>query len=73
MDVLKGQLRVLSKKFSLENIGMLYEFPNYVSNIGSMLGIPYATMQQRVNELVRANLKGSYSSLEKLSRRPIHM
>jgi len=59
MDVLKGQLRVLSKKFSLENIGMLYESSNYVSNIGSMLGIPYATTQQRVNELVRANLKGS--------------
>ena len=73
MDVLKGQLRVLSKKYSLEIIGLLYESPNYVSNIASILGIPYATTQQRVNELVRAKILESYSSLEELSKRPVRM
>ena len=73
VDPLREQLRVLSKKYSLEIIGLLYESPNYVSNISSLLGLPYATTQQRVNELVRANILESYNSLEKLSRRPVRM
>jgi len=66
------KLRVLSKKYSLEIISALFKGgKKYVSQLGDELSMPYATIQQRIDELEMAGLIKSTETLHPLSKRPI--
>jgi len=66
------RLRVLSKRHSMEILSVLFiGGKKYVSQLGEELGLPYATIQQRINELEGAGLVKCSESLHPLSKRPI--
>jgi predicted transcriptional regulator len=68
----RRKLKVLSKKYSLEILCALFKGgKKYVSQLGEELGIPYTTIQQRVNELESVGLIKSSETLHLVSRRPI--
>jgi predicted transcriptional regulator len=68
----RRKLKVLSKKYSLEILSALFKGgKKYVSQLGEELGIPYTTIQQRVNELESVGLIKSSETLHLVSRRPI--
>jgi|GEM_PF-2615101 len=68
----RRKLRVLSKKYTMEILSSLFKGgKKYVSQLGDELGIPYATVQQRINELEMAGFVKSSETLHLVSRRPI--
>lgn len=71
MDKLRDQLKVLSKRHSLEMISILLDGPRYISQISGELGIPYTTVQQRVAELERAGFIEVAPSIDEASKRAI--
>ncbi|RJS88426.1 ArsR family transcriptional regulator [Candidatus Bathyarchaeota archaeon] len=68
----RRKLRALSKKHSLEIVATLFKGgKKYASQLSKELGLPYTTVQQRINELEAAGLVRCTSTLHPLSRRPI--
>lgn len=71
MEGLREQLKVLSKRHSMEIIGALLERPRYISQIAAEMGIPYTTAQQRVTELERVGLIEVVNWVDEASKRAI--
>lgn len=71
MDDIRGQLRALSKRHSLEMISILLDGPKHISQISDELGIPYTTAQQRVAELERVGLLNVIPDVDEASMRAI--
>jgi len=71
LDRLREQLRVLSKRHSMEIIGVLLDGPMYISQIAAEMGIPYTTAQQRVAELERANIIEVAAGVDEASKRAV--
>ena len=71
MENLRKQLKVLSKRHSLELISRLFERPRYVSQLSEETGIPYTTVQQRVAELERAGIVEINPGVDESSKRAI--
>ena len=67
------QLKVLSKRHSLELIRLLFEDQKYVSQISEETGIPYTTVQQRVAELERAGIVEVKAGVDEASKRAIKL
>ena len=71
-EYLRRKLRTLSKKYSMEIISTLFRGDKkYVSQLSKELYMPYATVQQRVNELENMGLVKCFKTLDLTSRRPI--
>jgi len=51
LEALRERLRILGKRYSMEIIALLSEGPRYISQLSEELGVPYATIQNRVVEL----------------------
>lgn len=68
---LRNQLRVLSKRHSMEIIGALLDGPRYISQMAGELGIPYTTAQQRVVEFERAGLVDVVDAVDEASKRAV--
>ena len=73
MEGLREQLKVLSKRHSLELVNLLLDGPRYISQISEDLKLPYTTAQQRVSELERAVLVDVISSVDEASKRAIRL
>lgn len=73
MEGLRKQLRVLSKRHSMEVLGSIVEGPKYISQISEELRIPFATAQQRVMELERAGLVEVVDRVDEASKRAVRM
>lgn len=71
MESLRYQLKVLSKRHSMEIIEALIDGPRYISQIAAEMGIPYTTAQQRVTELERAGLIKVVDEVDEASKRAI--
>ena len=71
MERLRDQLRVLSKRHSMEIIGALLDGPRYISQIAAEMGIPYTTAQQRVAELERTGLIEVADKVDEASKRAV--
>lgn len=71
MERLRDQLRVLSKRHSMEIIGALLEESRYISQIAAEIGIPYTTAQHRVAELKRAGLIEVVDKVDEASKRAV--
>jgi len=71
MEGLRHQLKVLSKRHSMEIIGGLLDGPRYISQIAEEIGIPYTTAQQRVTELERTGLIEVVDGVDEASKRAI--
>ncbi len=71
MERLRDQLKVLSKRHSMEIIGALLEETRYISQIAEEMDIPYTTAQQRVAELERAGLIEVVDKVDESSKRAI--
>ena len=71
MERIRDQLRVLSKRHSMEIIGALLEGARYISQIAAEMGIPYTTAQQRVAELERAGLIEVVNKVDETSKRAV--
>jgi len=71
VEQLRDQLRVLSKRHSMEIIGALLDGPRYISQIAAEMGIPYTTAQQRVAELERASLIEVADRVDEASKRAV--
>jgi len=71
MEELRYQLKVLSKRHSMEIIGELLDGPKYISQIAVEMGIPYTTAQQRVTELERAGLIEVVDEVDEASKRAV--
>ena len=71
MERIRDQLRVLSKRHSMEIIGALLEGARYISQIAVEMGIPYTTAQQRVAELERAGLIEIVDRVDEASKRAV--
>ena len=67
------QLKVLSKRHSLELIRLLFEDQKYVSQISKETGIPYTTVQQRVSELERVGIVEVEAGVDEASKRAIKL
>jgi len=73
MEGLRKQLRVLSKRHSMEVLRSIIEGPKYISQISEEMGIPFATAQQRVMELERAGLVEVVDRVDEASKRAVRM
>ena len=73
MENIRMQLKVLSKRHSLELIRLLFEDQKYVSQISEETGIPYTTVQQRVAELERAGIVEVEARVDEASKRAIKL
>ncbi len=71
MEDIRGQLKALSKRHSLEMISVLLDGPKHISQLSNDLGIPYTTTQQRVSELERAGLLNVVPDVDEASKRAI--
>lgn len=71
VERIRGQLRVLSKRHSMEIIGALLDGPRYISRLAAEMGVPYTTMQQRVAELERAGLVSVNDGVDETSKRAV--
>jgi len=71
VEGLRHQLKVLSKRHSMEIIGALLNGPRYISQIAAEIGIPYTTAQQRVTELERTGLIEIVDGVDDASKRAI--
>lgn len=71
MERLRKQLRILSKRHSMEIIGALLDGPMYISQIAEEMEIPYTTAQQRVAELERAGLIEVVDKVDEASKRAV--
>lgn len=71
MERLKDQLKILSKRHTMELIKALLDGPKYISQLSEELGMPYTTAQQRVAELERAALVEIEASVDEASKRAI--
>jgi len=71
VDDIRGQLRALSKRHSLEMISTLLDGPKHISQLSNDLGIPYTTAQQRVAELEREGLLNVIPGVDDASKRAI--
>lgn len=71
MERLRDQLRVLSKRHSMEIIGALLDGPRYISQIAEEMGVPYTTAQQRVAALKRAGLIEVANKVDEASKRAV--
>lgn len=71
LERLRAQLKVLSKRHTMEIVGLLLEGPRYISQLAEELGVPYTTAQQRVAELRRTGLIEVVDSVDEASKRAI--
>ena len=71
MEIIRDQLKVLSKRHSLELICLLFEKQKYISQLSGETGIPYTTVQQRVVELERAGIVEVEAGVDEASKRAI--
>jgi DNA-binding Lrp family transcriptional regulator len=71
MERLKDQLKILSKRHTMELIKALLDGPQYISQLSEELGMPYTTAQQRVAELERAALVEIEASVDEASKRAV--
>lgn len=71
VERLRDQLRVLSKRHSMEIIGALLDGPRYISQIAEEMGVPYTTAQQRVAALKRAGLIEVANKVDEASKRAV--
>ncbi len=68
---IRGQLKALSKRHSLEMISILLDGPKHIAQLSNELGIPYTTAQQRVAELERVGLLNVIPDVDEASKRAI--
>jgi len=64
--------KVLRKKYSIEIIAALFERDGkYITQLSEERGIPYTTIEQRINELEAAGLVKCSETLHAVMKRPI--
>jgi len=73
LEKIREQLKILSKRHSLQIVSMLLEGPRYITQISEELGVPYTTTQQRVAELEWADLVEVESSIDEASKRGVRL
>ena len=73
MEALRERLRVLGKRYSMEIIALLSEGSRYISQLSEELGVPYATIQNRVVELERAGLVEVIDAVDEASKRAVRL
>ena len=71
MEDIRGQLKALSKRHSLEMISVLLDGPKHISQLSNDLRIPYTTTQQRLSELERAGPLNVVPDVDEASKRAI--
>ena len=73
MEKVREQLKILSKRHSLQIISMLLGGPRNITQISEELGAPYTTTQQRVDELEWADLVEVEPSIDEASKRAVRL
>ena len=71
MEKVREQLKILSKRHSMEIVSILLDSPRYITQISEEIGIPYTTTQQRVAELEWAGLVDVEPDVDEASKRPV--
>ena len=71
VEDIRGQLKALSKRHSLEMISILLDGPKHIAKLSNELRIPYTTAQQRVAELERVGLLNVIPDVDDASKRAI--
>jgi len=71
VDDIRGQLKAMSKRHSLEIISSLLDGPKHIAQLSVDLSIPYTTAQQRVAELEREGLLNVVPTVDEASKRAI--
>lgn len=72
IENIRRMLKALSKKHSLEIITSLFNGgKKYIAQLGKELGVPYSTVQQRINELEEVGIINCSDIIHPVFRRPI--